>query len=750
MRSYRHLTYLLCAAALGATGCDSGAESESEEPSSEDLAEGLLTANKADGGAADAIRSYSRLIELRDAPAQALYNALDAADAYSYTYAGNRVLVARGLGCVSNGATTFCQIAARPQAVGNNDYGVAFRTNGKRSTAASLFNVLAASAPASGDDVATPWFHCQRQQGQRTVCAIAEPVEITLEFTNLENLGSNFVYEGWAISDGPLSTGRFAGPGDRVQVIPASVAAADPLYVLTIEPRRGDDPTPAATHVLAGGLALGTDASLDTAHPAALGTDFGAASGGFILATPTSPATDDETQGIWFVDPAAGAPSLDLPELPAGWAYEGWVVTANGPVSTGRFTSTTGPDADGAGAAAGPNDAPPFPGQDFVDPALDLVGATIVVSVEPEPDDSPAPFAIKPLVTPGASSDTAPSVQGMTNTYANRPHGVARLGGGAITDRGQVWTADRVSGQLTVVDVASTRAVRQDFFGGEPMYVNYSDAADLVLVGDRRNNLVVALDPTTGARVGSASVPAGVFHQWIAPGGTQLWVNSDIDRSTSVVDVTTMEVVATIPMPAELADTESAKPHDVFVDPDGGAAFVSYLGFGDDDDWVVRFDTTTFAETHRMAVGMDPHLFAIPGSDVIYVPCQDTEQVLVLNRADLAQVADIAVPGAHGIIGSPDGASVYVTNLPGAGPEGVFGINTATNSLIRAEGADTPMVGKPHNLAMSDDGANLYVTHSGPTSTLLSVMDVDAAGPVLNTTVQVGLNPFGLGFVPAN
>ena len=50
---------------------------------------------------------------------------------------------------------------------------------------------------------------------------------------------------------------------------------------------------------------------------------------------------------------------------------------------------------------------PPFPGEDFLTNApaglsfpTDLAGGTAVISVEPEPDDSSAPFTLKPLVGP--------------------------------------------------------------------------------------------------------------------------------------------------------------------------------------------------------------------------------------------------------------------------------------------------------------------------------------------------------------
>ena len=119
----------------------------------------------------------------------------------------------------------------------------------------------------------------------------------------------------------------------------------------------------------------------------------------------------DYFNGIWFLDPAGGpGASLTLPILPAGWAYEGWVVVGGAPVSTGTFTSVTGADSDMGGPAAGANPAPPFPGQDFVSPATDLRGGVAVISVEPVPDNSPAPFTLKPLVDMNIADTGAPGV----------------------------------------------------------------------------------------------------------------------------------------------------------------------------------------------------------------------------------------------------------------------------------------------------------------------------------------------------
>ena len=51
-----------------------------------------------------------------------------------------------------------------------------------------------------------------------------------------------------------------------------------------------------------------------------------------------------------------------------------------------------------------------------------------MISVEPEPDDSPNPFVLKPLVASSIMNVLAPVQQGMdNNAAATNPEGVARF-----------------------------------------------------------------------------------------------------------------------------------------------------------------------------------------------------------------------------------------------------------------------------------------------------------------------------------
>ncbi len=231
--------------------------------------------------------------------------------------------------------------------------------------------------------------------------------ELIIDISGLENLGPNYVYEGWIIENGTAhSAGIFTvdSNGNMSQnsfIMDLQTLNAAQAYVLTIEPSIDNDPNPSEVHILAGSFSSGS-ASLTIDHPAALGNDFENASGQYILGTPTDGNNFDENSGIWFLDPSNGNPSLNLPTLPNGWVYEGWVIIDGIPVTTGKFLNTTG--ADFSAPFSGNFSAPAYPGEDFLINAptslnfpLDLSSELVAISIEPVPDNSSAPFTLKPL-----------------------------------------------------------------------------------------------------------------------------------------------------------------------------------------------------------------------------------------------------------------------------------------------------------------------------------------------------------------
>lgn len=315
---------------------------------------------------------------------------------------------------------------------------------------------------------------------------------------------------------------------------------------------------------------------------------------------------------------------------------------------------------------------------------------------------------------------------------------------------GKIVTADRASGNLSVInsmndELMKTIELPTAANPNQPMYVVYDHRGKTVFVGDRGNDRVVAFDSHDFSVKGEIPAGSGVFHMWADPRGKQLWVNNDIDKTISVLDPQTLSVITTIDMPTDLKDM-GGKPHDVIVDPLGQYAFVSFLGFSGSHDYVVKYNTHSFREMGRVAVGKDPHLSLTQKNNELYVPCQGSDAVFLINRATMKVKEVIRIPGAHGAGMALNGKTFYTTNLPNGGNSGLWAIDVRTNQVLG--NVDTPYA-VPHNIALTPNGKKIYVTHSGGSSNKVSVYTVSRrhAVPRYSGEITVGFNPFGLAFV---
>ncbi len=319
----------------------------------------------------------------------------------------------------------------------------------------------------------------------------------------------------------------------------------------------------------------------------------------------------------------------------------------------------------------------------------------------------------------------------------------------ASADHGKIVVANRGSGTISVIDAEDDSLIATVLLPAgdhppEPMYVVNTPYGNRVWVGDRANNRVVAFDGRTLAVVKTLPAGAGIWHMWADAFGARLWVVNDIDNTVTVIDALRMEVVATVPMPADLV-ARGARPHDVVLDPLGLFAYVSFVAVDPAFDVIVQFDAYTYGEVNRAVVGKDPHLSFNWRTWEVYSPCQGSNSVFVLDGLTLEATDLIEVPGAHGAITSLDGGRFYTTNLPGAGADAVFAIDTRRNEII-GEPADTAF-SVPHNLALTPSGQKLFVTHSGANDKV-SIFRIGRRGKLeLLGVVTVGINPFGLAYV---
>lgn len=272
---------------------------------------------------------------------------------------------------------------------------------------------------------------------------------VAYNIAGISPLANGYHYEGWAIIDGEaVSTGKFNvnDSGELVDLGEAASAIAEfttgidlseaTEIVVTIEPPGDTDATPSNVKYLAGEVQGDAflSADLTVNHTAVLGDDYTGASGTFILATPTDDDESNETNGIWFINLSAGVPGpgLQLPGLPEGFEYQGWLILDSIPVSTGKFGDPAA--ADSGNPYSGPKPGNPFPGEDFLQNApdgltfpTDILGSGVVISIEPVPDDSPDPFVLKPLI--GVIPEDAESLNNypLENQATGFPAGVVDI-----------------------------------------------------------------------------------------------------------------------------------------------------------------------------------------------------------------------------------------------------------------------------------------------------------------------------------
>lgn len=239
-------------------------------------------------------------------------------------------------------------------------------------------------------------------------------VQVRLEIEGLPVLHNGFQYRVWArkgfewlFTEGfnkAANGGYVNGAGQFVQnslVFEDDISEAD-LILVTIESKAGAGEEPTGSIVLAGDI-VNSVAQMSTGHRLALETSFASAAGSVMLFNNTIGAAPTDISGVWFASNAGGSTtaSLSLPALPEEWIYEGWVDVGGTLLSTGTFSDPARTDDH---RRYSDSDTPMFPGEDFLINAPDGVtfplnpaGGTVLVTVEPVPDDRPEPFGITVL-----------------------------------------------------------------------------------------------------------------------------------------------------------------------------------------------------------------------------------------------------------------------------------------------------------------------------------------------------------------
>lgn len=293
-----------------------------------------------------------------------------------------------------------------------------------------------------------------------------------------------------------------------------------------------------------------------------------------------------------------------------------------------------------------------------------------------------------------------------------------------------VVVANRAGASISFINARNDELIKTlSIPGSEPMYVVFVPHHDKLYVGDRLQKKIHVVNPGTMQVEQSIGVGNGVFHMWADAAGRALWVVNDADHTVSVIDLATNTVVKTIQV--------GIKPHDVFLSEDGTRAYVSvFTADASVADSVFLYRTSDYSKVATKGVGKEPHLFAY--GNKLQVACQSG--VLHTLNAGLGEMSTLALSGAHGIYKSPGSRFLYLSDITG---NRLYAVNESHNTLSKTI---TEMPATPHNIAVSDNGRKMYVSHSGNTATSVVVYNLDPVSGNMQSSkiISTAVNPFGL------
>ncbi len=302
-------------------------------------------------------------------------------------------------------------------------------------------------------------------------------------------------------------------------------------------------------------------------------------------------------------------------------------------------------------------------------------------------------------------------------------------------------------GTISIIDVLTNNVNMINLPGGtgisDPMYFALEPTTYSLFVGDRGNNRVIVYDALDFSVRGFIPTGNGVFHQFGSTLQNQLWVVNDSDRTATVIDMISLQVLQTINVAPGLGGTL----HDVILDPRLPQAYITVNGIAGELDAVVRFSTETFAQTGIIRPGDNLHV-GVAG-DNLYIPAQDSNLVAVFNSSTLNPVTSIlGVNGAHGAETTNDENRFYTTNITAAvGQQALFVLDAQNNTVL---GSTSVLFATPHNIALTSDNTLLYLTHSGAASTQVTFYDISGPNgvPVFLGTLNTSNNPFAIATLP--
>lgn len=312
-----------------------------------------------------------------------------------------------------------------------------------------------------------------------------------------------------------------------------------------------------------------------------------------------------------------------------------------------------------------------------------------------EPDGSPAPAAALSMTTAAGAgrreSDTAATATYTPSsvTVGRGPAGVA-LGDGET----RAYVANSTGRSVSVVDTASGAVLKTIAVPGTASAVAVHGSRAYVTL--RSTGKVAVIDTSTHKVVSSVSVgwlPSAIA---VNSTGSRVYVTNTGSGTLSVIDATTNRRIASTWL--------GWSPAGVTVSPDDSRVYAAVTG----SDRIIVIDTVNNSVSAAIPVGDAPTDVVVTRDGSRLSATYGGGKVAVIDTATrVLQSPGITVgsnPTALAL--SATGSRIYVANAD----DTVSVIDTVTNTVVGSLPVDTNPETGPHDIALSADGATLFVT----------------------------------------
>ena len=303
-----------------------------------------------------------------------------------------------------------------------------------------------------------------------------------------------------------------------------------------------------------------------------------------------------------------------------------------------------------------------------------------------------------------------------------------------------------VDRQITVPGIGTIGGPRQpstlfsDQFGTGlgrgPIQVTISQDGGAAYISNYWSNTVSVLDTSTNEVVATVPVGNRPFESALTPDGGKLYVPNIYSMSldplkyiVSVVDTASNEVLSSIQV--------GKNPYSTGATQDGRVLVAEY---GNNSLGVI--DTVSDTRLMGIATSAGPiDVTMAPDRPRVYVSALPANRSNWIDTSTLARERDVGVAAPRGADTNPDGSRLFITEFNDS-RVGVF--DTDSGARTATIGEDQGLGTRPIDVAVTPDGLTAYVANLG--SNTVSVIDTGTS--TVTNTIPVQVSPYGLAISP--